>query len=456
MSHDASGRRDYTKGPIGKAIVALAIPMVLEMLMESVFAVVDIFFVGKLGADAVATVGLTESMMTIVYTLGMGLAVGAAAVTARRTGEGDPDGAAVASFQSILLGIAVSAVVGALGVYFAGDLLALMGAAPSVIDTGVNYTRVLLGGNVAVVLLFLVNAAFRGVGDAWIAMRSLWLANGVNVLLCPLLVFGLEGFAPAFGVTGAAIATTAARGIGAAYVLWKMVTGGGRLHVQRAHMTPSPRIMATIAKLSASGAFQMFIGTASWIALFRVMSTFGSVALAGYTIGIRLIVFALMPAFGLGNAAATMVGQSLGARDPERAEKAVWISSFYASLFLGVVGLGFFLAARPLVALFTPDPAVQAIAVDCLRILACGYPFYAYGMVATQAFNGAGDTWTPTWINLGVFWLLEIPLAMGLAMAFGWGLGPDGVFYAVTGAFTILAGVASFMFKRGGWKAKVV
>ncbi len=454
MNTDLSAHQDYTKGPIGRAIIALAIPMVLEMLMESVFAVVDIFFVGKIGADAVATVGLTESLMTVVYTVAMGLAVGAAAVTARRIGEGNSDGAAIATVQSLLLGIAVSLVMGIGGFIFAPDLLAMMGAESSVIETGHIYARIMLGGNAAVLLLFLANAAFRGAGDAWIAMRSLWLANAVNLVLCPTLVFGMDGLIPAYGVTGAGIATTAARAGGAIYVLWKMLHGGGRLHVERKHFKPAPTIMLGIARLSGSGMFQMFIGTASWIGLMRVMSHFGSVALAGYTIGIRLIVFALMPAFGLGNAAATMVGQSLGAKDPNRAERAVWISSFYSAVFLGTIGLIFYFAAVPIVGLFTSDAGVQNYAVHCLKVLSCGYPFFAYGMVVTQAFNGAGDTWTPTWINFGVFWVFEIPCAILLARYLNFG--PEGVFYAVTGSFTLLAVASAILFKRGAWKLKVV
>lgn len=446
--------RDFTKGPIGKAIVALAVPMVLEMFMESIFALVDIFFVGKIGAHAVATIGLTESLMTMVYTVAIGLSIGAAAVTARRIGEHDPDGAAVATVQSMLLGLGVSAAMGVVGVVFARDLLSLMGANESVVAEGAPYCRIMLGGNVAVLLLFLGNAAFRGAGDAWIAMRALWLANVINIVLCPSLVYGIDGFVPGLGVTGAAIATTSARGAGALFVLWQMVRGRGRLHVQRRHFRPSPAVIAAVARLSASGAFQMFIGMASWIGVVRVMSSFGSDALAGHTIGLRLIVFFLLPAYGLGNAAATMVGQSLGAGDPERAERAVWLAAFYGAVFLGVVGLAIYIVAPMLVDRFTPVAAVAVIAVDCLRIIACGYPFYAYGMIVTQAFNGAGDTWTPTCLNLGVFWAFEIPLAYLLAVH--WGFGPHGVFYAVTAAFSIMAVVSSIIFKHGAWKTKRV
>lgn len=449
-----SPQQDFTKGPLGKAIIALAIPMVLEMLMESVFAIVDIFFVGDLGATAVATIGLTESLMTVVYTIAMGLAIGAAAVTARRTGEGDSHGAAVATMQALLLGLGASLLMSVVGLAFTDELLGLMGAGPEVIAEGGTYARIMLGGNAAVLFLFLANAAFRGAGDAWIAMRSLWLANAINLVLCPLLVYGIDGWIPALGVTGAGIATTGARAAGAGYVLWRLFRGGGRLHVRKEHFALSPTIMGHIASLSASGTFQMFIGTASWIGLVRVVSTFGSTALAGYTIGIRIIVFAIMPAFGLGNAAATLVGQCLGAGDPNRSEKAVWIAAFYSAIFLGLVGVIFFFAADPIVSLFTKDPEVHAYASLCLKMLSFGYPFFAYGMVVTQAFNGAGDTWTPTWINFGVFWLFEIPIAIWFAITLG--VGPRGVFYAITFSFVLLAVVASLVFKRGKWKSKVV
>ena len=454
VSHQATEHRDYTQGPLNKAIIALAIPMILEMSMESIFAVVDVFFVGKLGAEAVATVGLTESLLILVYTVAMGLSIGAAAVTSRRIGEGDADGAAVSTVQSLMLGAGLAVLIGVFGVIFAADLLKLMGATAAVIDHGTLYCKIMLGSNIAVLLLFLANAAFRGAGDAWIAMRSLWIANAINLILCPLLVNGWEGWVPSLGVTGAAIATSSARAAGALYVLLKMVRGGGRLHVKARHFHPAPAIMLAIARLSAAGTFQMFIGMASWIGLVRVMSSFGSNALAGYTIGIRLLVFALLPAYGLGNAAATMVGQSLGAKDPERAERAVWMSGYYGAIFLGVIGLIFFFWAENLAGFFSKDPEVLSFAVPCLRVIACGYPFYAYGMIVTQALNGAGDTWTPTWLNLGVFWAFEIPLAYILAVTCG--AGPRGVFYAVATSFTLMALVSIAIFRRGTWKLQVV
>jgi putative MATE family efflux protein len=446
-------RRDYTRGPIGRSIMLLAIPMVLEMLMESVFAVVDVFFVGRLGANAIATVGLTESLLTLIYTVAIGLSIGATAMIARRTGEHDPEGAARAAVQVIALGLIVGVILGVIGFTLAPRLLGLMGASPELIASGANYTRVMLGGNVVVMMLFLINATFRGAGDAAIAMRVLWLANLINILLGPCLIFGLGPF-PELGVTGAAVATTIGRGTGALYALSRLLRPGGRIHVARRHLRLEPTAMMRLLRLSSSGAFQVFIGMASWIGLVRVLSSFGSDVLAGYTISMRIILFALLPSWGLGNAAATMVGQSLGAGKPERAEQAVWRAGFYNMCFLGTVGLLFVFLTRPIIGLFTHDPAVVPYGVACLRTVACGFLFYAYGMVITQSFNGAGDTRTPTIINLFVFWLWEIPLAYLLALVFG--LGPQGVFFAITIAFSTLAVVSAATFRKGRWKTRVV
>jgi putative MATE family efflux protein len=446
-------RRDYTQGSIGRSILLLAVPMVLEMLMESVFAVVDVFFVAKLGADAVATVGLTESLLTLVYTVAIGLSIGATAMVARRTGEHDQEGAARTAVQVIALGLIVSFLLGILGVALAPRLLLTMGASEGVISQGINYTRVMLGGNVVVMMLFLINATFRGAGDAAIAMRVLWLANLINIALGPCLIFGLGPF-PELGVTGAAVATTIGRGTGALYAFSRLLRPGGRIHLIGRHLRLEPSVMIRLLRLSASGAFQVFIGMASWIGLTRIISGFGSDALAGYTIGMRIIMFALLPSWGMSNAAATMVGQSLGARKPERAEQAVWRAGFYNMCFLGVVGLLFVLLARPIIGLFTSDPAVLPYGVACLRTVACGFLFYAYGMVLTQSFNGAGDTFTPTMINLFVFWLWEIPLAYVLAIVFG--LGPRGVFFAMTIAFSTLALISALAFRKGRWKARMV
>ena len=443
---------DYTEGPIGRAIFLLAVPMVLETVMESVFAVVDVFFVSRLGADAVATVGLTESMMVLVYSLAMGLGIGATATVARRIGERDAEGAAHAAAQAILLGLTISVVLGTIGIILAPTLLRIMGGSDAVIANA-SFMQVMLGGNATVLLLFLINAIFRGAGDAAIAMRVLWLANWINIALDPLLIFGLGPF-PELGVTGAAIATNIGRGIGALYALSRLVRPGARVHVERRHFRFDPALMWQMIRLSGAGMLQILIGTASWIGLVRVISSFGSAALAGYTIGIRVIIFALLPSWGLSNAAATMVGQALGAQKPDRAERAVWIAARYNLMFLGTVGLLFVLFARGIVSLFSTDPLVDGYAIDCLRIVALGFLFYAYGMVVTSSFNGAGDTWTPTWLNLIVFWLWEIPLAYALAVVMD--VGPRGVFVSITIAYSTLAVVSAWLFKKGKWKTRKV
>jgi putative MATE family efflux protein len=447
---------DYTEGSLGRAIMLLSIPMVLEMLMESLFALVDIFFVSSLGEDAAATVGFTESMLTIIYTLAIGLGIGATAMVARRIGEHDPEGAARAASQTIALGLLVSVVLGAIGVAFGPRLLALMGATPGVIERGSGFTRMMLGGSASVVMLFLINAIFRGAGDAAIAMRVLWLANAINIVLCPCFIFGLGPF-PELGVMGAAVATTIGRGTGALYAFSKLLRPGGRIRLTRKNLRLEPAVMLRLVRLSGMATFQVFIGMASWIGLVRIISGFGSAAVAGNTIAMRIIMFALLPSWGMSNAAATLVGQSLGAGKPERAEQAVWRAGFYNMCFLGLVGLVFVIFAGPIVGLFTQTaagPEVQRYGADCLRIVASGFLFYAYGMVITQSFNGAGDTWTPTVINLFVFWLWELPLAAALAYYFG--LGPRGVFLAVTIAFSTLAVVSAALFRRGRWKTRVV
>ena len=428
--------------------------MVLEMVMESVFAVCDVFFVSRLGADAVATVGLTESMLTIIYSIAMGLAIGATAMVARRTGERDHDGASRAAIQAIVLGALVALTLGVAGGIAAPHLLGVMGASPSVLVTGTTYARIMYGGNATILLLFLVNAIFRGAGDAAIAMRVLWLANGINIVLGPCLIFGLGPF-PALGVKGAAIATNIGRGTGALFALSRLLrSSGARVSINHNHLRFEPAVMLRMIRLSASGTLQTIIGTASWIGLIRILSTFGSGVLAGYTIGIRVIIFALLPSWGLSNAGATMVGQALGAKKPERAERAVWIAGFYNMCFLGVVGLFFVLCAHPIASIFTSDPAVVPYAIDTLRIIALGFLFYAYGMVLAAAFNGAGDTMTPTILNVVVFWLFEIPLAFVLAQKLGFG--PRGVYLAVTIAFSMLALLSAALFRRGKWKTRMI
>jgi len=446
-------RRNYTEGPIGRAILILAIPMVLEMVMESVFVVCDVFFVSKLGPDAVATVGLTESLLAIVYTIAMGLSIGVTATVARRTGEHDAEGVSRTAAQAIVLGLIVSLGLGILGAIFAPSLLGLMGASDDVLASGSTFARVMLGGNASILLLFLINGIFRGAGDAQLSMRTLWLANAINILLGPCLIFGLGPF-PELGVTGAAIATTIGRSTGVLFGLAQFFRQSGRVHIHRRHLRLDPGLMLRLVKLSSSGMFQVLIGTASWIGLVRILAGFGSTALAGYTIAIRIVLFALLPSWGLGNAAATMVGQALGARKPDRAERAVWIAGLYNLCFLGSVSLLFLFGARAIVGLFTHEPAVADFAVDGLRVIAVGFVLYAYGMVLSQAFNGAGDTWTPTWLGLFSFWLFEIPLAYVLALHLG--LGPHGVFVAIPIAFSAYAIAALVMFRRGSWKTKSV
>ncbi len=446
-------RQDFTEGSIERALVLLAVPMVLETLLESLFAVVDIFFVAHLGADAIATVGLTESMMSLIYAVAIGLGIGAAAVVARRIGEHDPSRASHAGGQAILLGVLVSLPISLVGLTFAPDLLGLLGGSSGVRSAGSGYTRVLLGGNAAVLLLFLINAVFRGAGDAAIAMRSLWLASACNMILGPLFIFGVGPF-PRLGVTGAAVGTTIGRSIGVLYQIRQLARRKGRIAIRRRRFPARRARPASLVRLSGSGVLQILIGTASWLALVRVLAGFGSDVLAGYTIGIRVVVFALLPSWGLSNAAATLVGQNLGAKQPERAERSVWMAAYYNMWVLGAIGLLFVIFAPGIIALFTRDPAIVPSGVGCLRILSAGFVFYAYGMVVSNAFNGAGDTWTPTWLNLVCFWLLEVPLAWALSRLPG--LGPDGVFLAIAVAFTTLALSSSLIFRRGRWKTRQV
>ncbi|HET7219976.1 MAG TPA: MATE family efflux transporter [Vicinamibacterales bacterium] len=442
---------DYTTAPVGRAVIMLAVPMVLEMAMESIFAVVDVFWVAHLGADAVATVGLTESMLTMIYTAAMGLSIGATALVARRVGENDLDAAARAAGQSIVLGLIAAALIAGIGAPLAPRLLAAMGATPEVIASGSTFTRVMLGGNITIVLLFLLNAVFRGTGDAAIAMRVLILGNALNILLGPCFIFGVGPF-PELGVTGASVATNIGRGTAVIYQLTLLARGRGRVKISARDLRLDFSIMRTVLRLSGSGTIQILIGTASYVGLVRIISVFGSAALAGYTIGIRVIIFALLPAFGISNAAATMVGQNLGAQKPDRAEAAVWTAVRYNMLFLGAIGLLFLVAAGWITGLFTNDPSVQPYAAGCLRIVSLGFLFYAAGMVLTQSFNGAGDTWTPTVINLFVFWLFELPLAWYLSVPMG--LGPRGVFIALTVAYSALAIVSAILFNRGKWKER--
>jgi len=446
-------RQDYTEGPIGRAVLLLAVPMVLEMVLESVFAVVDVFWVAHLGADAVATVGITESMLALIYAVAIGLSMGATATVARRIGEKDPDGAARAAVSSIALGISIAVPIGIAGLLLAPRLLGWMGASAHLIATGSRFTSIMLGCNVVILLLFLINAIFRGAGDAAIAMRVLWLANIINLCLDPCLILGLGPF-PRLGVTGAAVATTCGRGTAVLIQLWTLSRGRGRIAIRREHLAVNPAAMLRLFRISANGIVQAAVATASWAGLVRILSTFGSSVLAGYTIGIRIIVFAILPSWGMSNAAATLVGQNLGARKPDRAERSVYIAGLYNMIFLGSVGAVFLILADPLIRLFTSDPAIVPIGAQCLRTISYGFLFYAWGMVVTQAFNGAGDTFTPTMINLFCFWLWEIPLAYLLSRRLGFG--PRGVFWAITIAFCTLAVVSLLLFRRGKWKEKKV
>jgi len=446
-------RHDFTEGSLGRAILLLAIPMVLEMIMESLFGVVNVFFVAGLGSDAVSAVGMTESILTILFTVAMGLSMATTATIASRIGEKDTAGARASAAQAIGAGIIVSIVAGALGATFARQLLRAMGAWPSLLETGTAYTSLLLGGSGTIVLLFLMNAIFRGAGDAAIAMRVLWLANLVNILLVPCLVLGWGPF-PKMGLTGAALGTTIGRGVGVAYQFWSLFRGKGRVILRAEHVRFQPRLMLDLVRIALPGMFQYGIATASWLGLVRIISTYGSAALAGYTIAIRVVIFAILPSWGMANAAATLVGQNLGAGKPGRAEQAVWRTGFYNMIFLGSVAVLFIAFARIVIRLFTNDPQVVAMGTDCLRFISYGYPFFAFGMVVVQAFNGAGDTTTPTIVNLFCYWLWEIPLAYVLALPAG--MGPRGVFLAIAIAESTTACVGIIMFRKGRWKQRKV
>ncbi|MCI0612105.1 MATE family efflux transporter [bacterium] len=445
--------QDYTAGSLGRDIFLLAVPMVLEVCLESVFAVVDIFWVSHLGAAAIAAVGLTEAMLAILYALVMGLCMGATALVSRRIGEKNPEGAAVAAVQAIALGILVSIVIAVTAAPNAERLLALMGASQDVISTGSSFTRIMLAGNANILLLFLINAIFRGAGDASIAMRCLWLGNIINLILDPCFIFGLGPF-PKLGVMGAAVATNTGRGIAVLYQLYRLSRNDSRVKIHRAQLRLDPAVMFSMIRISGSGILQMLVNTTSWLGLIRILSSFGSEAVAGYTIGIRIVIFAILPSWGMSNAAATLVGQNLGAQKPDRAEKAVWKTCQYNCICLVLVGLMFEVFAGPLIRMFANDPTVVMYGISCLRIVSAGFIFYAFGMVLTSSFNGAGDTWTPTLINLFCFWLWEIPL--GYYLAHPGGFGPNGVFIAVTVAFSTLAVVSAIVFKRGRWKLRKV
>jgi len=443
---------DFTQVSVSRAVVLLAVPMVLEMSMESLFAVVDIFWVSRLGSDAVATVGLTESMLALLYAVAMGLSAAATALVARRFGERNQEEAASTAVQAIAVGTLAALLLGVVGAVFASTFLSAMGAAEETVRVGAGYTAVMLGGNVTIMLLFIVNAIFRGAGDAATAMRTLWLANLLNIALGPCFIFGWGPF-PQLGVTGAAVATNIGRGIGVIYQFAALLRGG-RLAVARRHWRLDAEKMGALLRLASAATFQTLIETASWLGLVRILARFGSSALAGYTIAIRVVIFALLPSWGMANAAATLVGQNLGAGQPDRAERSVWLTALYNFFFLGVVAVLFVALPEPIVRWFTSEPDVVPYAVDCLRIVSLGFVFFAYGMVMIQAFNGAGDTVTPTIINFVCFWLIKIPLAYALAI--GMDMGPHGVYVAITVAYGTQTLIAIVLFRRGRWKTKRV
>src|SRR6266852_4840598 len=445
--------QDFTTGSLNRAILLLAIPMVLEMVLESLFAVVDVFWVGRLGADAVATVGLTESLLSLVFAIGLGLSLSTTAMVARRIGEKDPAAAAVAGVQAIVVGLVISLAVGLPCLFYAPDLLRLMGASPQIVAVGGGYARIALGGSGAIMLLFLNNAIFRGAGDAAIAMRLLWVSNIINLILDPCLIFGVGPF-PRLGVTGAALATFTGRSIGVLYQFYRLLRGTERIRILKNQIRVNYEVLLRLMRVSLTGILQFAIAHTSWIGLVRIVSIFGAAALAGYTIAIRVVIFVLLPSWGLSNAAATLVGQNLGAGHPERAEKAVWRTGLYNVAFLGVVGIFFIFFAEPVVRLFTHDPAVVPLGAACLRIVSYGNLGYAYFMVMMQAFNGAGDTITPTIVNFFGFWLFEIPLAYWLAIPLH--MRSNGVFFSIAIAESAMAVASAILFKRGKWKMQQI
>lgn len=447
-------QHDYTEGSIRQAIVLLAIPMILELSLESVFAVVDMFFVGRLGRDAIATVGLTEASITIVYSIGFGLSTGAAAVVARRIGEKNAAEAAHSGVQCLLIALVLSLIISVCGIVFAPNILQLMGATGEVVKQGAIFTRIMLGGSAAIMFLFLINGIFRGAGDAAIAMRSLWIASGLNIILCPLLIYGI-GHWDGLGLKGAAIATTIGRGAGVLYQCYKLFGGKSVLKVRWIHFKWDTRLIKTIIGVAWPATIQFIIQSGSWIILTRIIATTGGTdASAGYQVAIRNVVFFILPAWGLSNAAATLVGQNLGAKRAERAEKSVLLTAKYNAIFMAIVTVVFLLCSFPIIRVFTDEPSVQLYGIRALQIIGAGFIFYGVGMVMIQALNGAGDTKTPTWLNFIGFWLFQVPLAYFMAKVLGWG--PTGAFVAIPVAETAIAIAAWIYFKKGRWKKVVI
>jgi putative MATE family efflux protein len=442
------GERDYTAMDVRRAIVLLGIPMVLEMAMESLFAVVDVFFVGRLGTEAVAVVGLTEGVLMVIYSLAWGLAAGITAVVARRTGEKDREGADTAAVQGIWLALFLGLLFAGPAILFPGQLLRAMGASPNVEALGTPFIRIMLGSNAVILLLFSINAIFRGAGNAALAMRALWIANGLNIVLDPLLIFGL-GPLPAMGVTGAAIATVTGRACGVAYQCWHLYDGRGKVVLARRHLRVAWNALWSILRLSGAASAQFLIASASWLFMVRIVASFGSDAVAGYTIAVRVIIFALLPAWGIANAASTLVGQNLGAGHAGRAERSAWLCGHANMAYMGIMALAMFASAPWVLTFFTHASEVADVGERALRIICAGYVFYAYGMVLSQAFNGAGDAITPVWLNLVCFWLVEIPLAWYLAQ---WLHAPEGVFIAIAVSESLLALFCMALFRKGRWK----
>jgi putative MATE family efflux protein len=443
--------QEYTSGSIDRAIFLLSVPMIFEMSMEAIFAIVDVYFVGRLhDNDAISVIGLTESVLALIYSLAMGLSMAATAMVARRVGEKDIKSAEVAAAQAIYIGLAMAALISVVGIFFSENILRLMGGSETLIANNVGYTRWMLTGNVTIMLLFIINAVFRGAGDASLAMRSLLLANILNIVLDPIFIFGL-GPIPAFGVEGAAIATNIGRGIGVMYQLYHLLKAKGIIKLRAENLMVDLSVIGRLLKISAGSTGQFLIGSASWIFLMRIMSDFGSAAQAGYTIAIRVIVFAILPAWGMANASATLVGQNLGAGHPDRAEKSVWRAAFFNMIFLALVTILFFSLATPILHFFTTDEVVLKNGIQCLQIVSLGYIFYAYGMVINQSFNGAGDTRTPIIISFFGFWIFQIPFAYILAMWFH--TGPVGVYAAIAIAESLMALAGIFIFRQGKWKA---
>jgi len=445
--------QDFTSGSLKRAIFLLSVPMVLEMMMESIFAIVDIYFVSRLGADAVATVGITESLITLVYAIGVGLSMATTAMVSRRIGEKNPEGAAKVAFQSIITGLFVSLLIAIPGIIYASELLQAMGASEEIYTHMWSYPAIMLGGNAVIMLLFIINAVFRSAGDAAISMRVLWIANIINLILDPMLIFGIGPF-PELGVMGAAVATNIGRGLAVIYQFYLLFNGKGRVKLLVTHIAVHLDTIRSLLKLSLGGIGQNVIAMSSWIGLVRIISEFGSEAIAGYTIAIRIIIFSLLPSWGISNAAATLVGQNLGANKPDRAEKAVWAVGKVNMIFMGILSVVLILFPSTFIRWFINDPAVISSGAASLRILAYGFMLYGLGMVMVQALNGAGDTITPTKINFFCFWLLEIPLAYFLALNLG--IGESGVYYSIVVAESAMTIAAAWFFKRGKWKLKRV